>query len=106
MRCDVVSVSSERRGANRMESDQMRDRQHSTTTSRGIEHLGIDGMAGDTLLLSAREAARQLSVSTRTLWALTQPRGTLPCVRVGSRVLYSRQTLVEWIAAQAAGGAR
>ena len=35
------------------------------------------------LLLRPRDAARALSISERTLWALTQPRGPIPCVRVG-----------------------
>ena len=54
------------------------------------------------LLISARDAARMLAVSERTLWAWTSPRGTLACVRrPGSgRVLYSVETLRRWIAEQ------
>jgi excisionase family DNA binding protein len=55
------------------------------------------------LLLSAREAAKVLSVSERTLWSWTSPRGTIPTVRLGHRVLYSILALEQWIAAQAAG---
>ena len=41
------------------------------------------------LLLDAREAAAALSISTRSLWSITHPRGPVPVVRIGSRVLYS-----------------
>ena len=56
------------------------------------------------LLIPARDAARMLSVSERTLWDWTAPRGTLACVRrPGSgRVLYSVETLRAWIAEQEA----
>ena len=35
----------------------------------------------DALLICARDAARMLAVSERTLWDWTSPRGTLACVR-------------------------
>jgi hypothetical protein len=41
------------------------------------------------LLLTAREAARALRVSPRTLWAMTAPRGPVPCVRLGRRLHYA-----------------
>lgn len=37
------------------------------------------------LLLPARDAARVLSISERALWSLTQPRGSIPIVKIGSR---------------------
>ena len=40
-------------------------------------------------LLPTRDAAHVLAVSQRTLWGLTAPRGPIPCVRIGRRVLYS-----------------
>lgn len=49
------------------------------------------------LLLDARAAARLLSISTRTLWTMTQPRGPIPAVRIGTRVLYSAAALEAWI---------
>jgi excisionase family DNA binding protein len=48
------------------------------------------------LLLGAREAARALAVSARTLWALTKS-GEVPHVRVGRRVLYDPQDLRAWV---------
>ncbi len=45
------------------------------------------------LLLSAREAARALSISPRSLWSLTAPRGPIRCVRLAGRVLYNPETL-------------
>ena len=58
----------------------------------------------DALLICARDAARMLAVSERTLWDWTSPRGTLACVRrPGSgRVLYSVETLRAWIVGQEA----
>jgi hypothetical protein len=41
------------------------------------------------LLVSHREAAKMLSISDRTLWGLTAPRGPIPCVRFGRLVRYS-----------------
>ena len=46
------------------------------------------------LLYSAREAARQLGISTRTLYSMERD-GALRSVRIGRRVLYPRQALVE-----------
>lgn len=48
------------------------------------------------LLVGTRDAAKRLSVSERTLWGLTKA-GSLPCVRIGFRVLYSLETLQRWI---------
>ena len=62
--------------------------------------------AGDRLLIPARDASRMLSVSERTLFAMTSPRGPIASVRIGRadsgnpRVLYSVETLRAWIAAQ------
>lgn len=47
-------------------------------------------------LLSSREAAKRLSISERHLFSLTKS-GGLPCVRVGTRVLYSVETIKQWI---------
>jgi len=41
------------------------------------------------LLLTPREAAEALSVSDRTLWAWTAPRGPIPCVRIGRCARYT-----------------
>jgi len=57
------------------------------------------------LLLPAREAAAALSICEKTLWSMTQPRGDLPCVRIGRRVLYDQRDLLKWIDAQKSGGA-
>jgi predicted DNA-binding transcriptional regulator AlpA len=52
---------------------------------------------GPTILLSARDTARALSISERTLFSLTQT-GALPCVRVGTRaVRYSMQDIERFI---------
>ena len=58
--------------------------------------------AADRLLISARDAARMMSVSERHLWSVTHPRGSLVPVRIGARVLYSPDVLRAWIASQTA----
>jgi excisionase family DNA binding protein len=50
----------------------------------------------DRLLIGAQAAAKQLSISARTLWTLTDE-GQVPFVRVGRRVLYSPTALKAWI---------
>jgi len=50
------------------------------------------------LLLTAREAAALLSISERTLWGISQPRGSLPVVRISkAAVRYDRRALERWI---------
>ena len=44
--------------------------------------------ANNRLLLTSREAAAMLSVSERTLWGVTHPRGDLPAVMIGRCVRY------------------
>ena len=56
------------------------------------------------LLMSARDAAKALSISERTLYSRTQD-GTLPCVRLGGRRLFDPRALLAWIDAQQEGGA-
>lgn len=51
------------------------------------------------LLLSAHDAAAMLSVSPRTLWTVTVPRGDLPFIPIGKRgKRYTVADLEEWIA--------
>ena len=52
------------------------------------------------LLLTAREAAAELSISQRTLFSWTAPRGPLPVVRLNRALRYSRTDLEEFIIAQ------
>jgi excisionase family DNA binding protein len=54
------------------------------------------------LLVDVREAARMLSISTRTLWSLTDS-GEIPAVRIGRSVRYSVATLRDWINHREAG---
>jgi len=37
----------------------------------------------DVVCLRPKQAAKALNVSIRTLWALSAPRGPIPCIRVG-----------------------
>jgi hypothetical protein len=49
------------------------------------------------LLVDSVEAARLLSISLRSLWGLTSPRGDMPCVKLGRSVRYDVRDLVAWI---------
>lgn len=52
------------------------------------------------LLLTADEAAQQLSICPKSLWSLTAPRGPIKSIRLGRSVRYSLTTLREFIAQQ------
>lgn len=43
--------------------------------------------------LSRVEAADVLRISVRSLYSQTEPRGPIPCVRLGARVLYTSAAL-------------
>jgi excisionase family DNA binding protein len=59
-----------------------------------------------TLLLSARDAAKLLAISERTLSSITAPRGPLPAVKVGRRsVRYSLRNVEAWIVSHKEEGA-
>jgi len=51
------------------------------------------------LLLDVHEAAAALRICEKTLWTLTQAK-SLPCVRIGRRVLYDPRDLQRWIDGQ------
>jgi len=53
------------------------------------------------LLLTARETAAALRIGERSLWALTHPRGPIPCIRLGRSVRYTQEDLERWIREQA-----
>jgi hypothetical protein len=57
------------------------------------------------LLISAKHAANALSISERTLWGITAPRGPLPAVKIGTRVLYDPADLTKYIEGQKTKGA-
>ena len=52
------------------------------------------------LAVGRREAATLLGISERLLWTWTQA-GTIPHVRIGSRVLYPVEQLRQWLSKQA-----
>lgn len=58
------------------------------------------------LALRPRDAAKALGIGQRKLWELSQPRGPIPCVRVGTCVLYPVAQLEAWLAAETAKGVR
>ncbi len=62
-------------------------------------------IARGTLALRPRDAAKALGIGQRKLWEMSQPRGPIPCVRVGCCVLYPYHLLQAWLAEQAAKSA-
>lgn len=68
--------------------------------------------SSEQLALRPREAAKALSISPRTLWSLSSPRGPIPCLRVGvgkrPTILYPVAELRSWLSQHAAkkGGHR
>lgn len=48
------------------------------------------------ILMNVVDAAKAMGISERTIWTLTQ-RHSLPCVRIGRRVLYDPLDLQKWI---------
>ncbi len=54
------------------------------------------------LALRPREAAKALGIGVRLLWDQTAPRGPIPCVRLGSAVIYPVALLQTFLATEAA----
>ncbi len=52
------------------------------------------------LAVNRREAASMLGISERLLWTWTKA-GTIPHVRIGTRVLYPVEQLRQWLGKQA-----
>lgn len=52
------------------------------------------------LLVPPPIAAKLLSISERTLWEITDPRGSIKPVRIKRLVLYSVEYLRGWVASQ------
>ena len=48
-------------------------------------------------LLSIREASELLNLCEKSVWNHCCPRGSLPCVRLGSRLLFRREDIDRWI---------
>ncbi len=66
-----------------------------STKFEGIEHP---------LLLNARDAARLLSISERTLWGLThRSENPLPYIRIGRCLRYLLSDVHAWIESQRSG---
>ncbi|MBD3672368.1 MAG: helix-turn-helix domain-containing protein [Planctomycetaceae bacterium] len=63
----------------------------------------MNGASSVPNLLTAKEAARSLSVCEKTLWSLSQPRGPIPVVRIGRAVRYAPEDLRGWIESQKGG---
>ncbi len=45
------------------------------------------------VLVTVHEAAKRLNISDRKLWSMSAPKGPIPTVRMGRRVLYSIRDL-------------
>ena len=51
-------------------------------------------------LWSVKECAEELGISQRTLHTITTPRGSLPCVKIGVRVMYRPESIKLWLKEQ------
>lgn len=56
------------------------------------------------LAVPPRDAAKMLSVSERTLWGLTQPRGPIHAVKIGRLVRYPIESLRGYLDQQGGTG--
>ena len=54
-------------------------------------------MPSPAALLSIREASQLLNLCEKSVWNHAAPRGTLPAVRLGSRLLFRREDIERWI---------
>lgn len=71
-----------------------------TNESREIDHQGNPKPNREMpLLVTARQAAKMLSLSERTLWSLSQ-KGLIPAMKIGKAVRYSVKVLETWVANQ------
>jgi predicted DNA-binding transcriptional regulator AlpA len=50
-----------------------------------------------TKLSNIREVADQTGLCEKSVWNATAPRGDLPCVKLGTRVLYRPEDVTAWI---------
>jgi hypothetical protein len=48
--------------------------------------------------LRPKQAAKVLGIGERKLWEQSQPRGPIPCVRLGKTVIYPVEQLRAWMA--------
>ena len=48
-------------------------------------------------LLSIREASELLNLCEKSVWNHAAPRGSLPVVRIGSRLLFRREDIDRWV---------
>ncbi len=53
-----------------------------------------------TKLLTIREVADQTGLCEKSVWNVTAPRGALPCVKLGARVMYRPDDVAAWIDAR------
>ncbi len=52
----------------------------------------------ETIVLTAAELSSMLGIDRKTLYAAAS-RGEVPCVRIGRRVLFPRETIEKWLTA-------
>lgn len=55
-------------------------------------------------LFSRREAAALLRISPRHLWNLSAPRGPVPVVKIGGKILYRQEDLERFISCNVVTG--
>ncbi len=50
-----------------------------------------------TKLLTIGQVADQTGLCSKSIWNTTAPRGALPCVKLGARVMYRPEDVAAWI---------
>ena len=75
----------------------MRESERTSTILPAVTTNSENRFLMEPLLLTPRETARAMSMSERTLYSLTEPRGDIPVIRAGGNIVrYSVSDLREW----------
>lgn len=72
-------------------------------SNRGESESRIETSSQPPLALRAKEAARLLGISQRSLWTITK-RKDIPHVRIGRTVTYPVDALRDWLKKRSKGG--
>ena len=62
-----------------------------------IESTRVAITPAEPLLLDSKAAAKTLSISARSLWDQSKPRGPIPLVKIGGSIRYSPADLAAYI---------
>jgi hypothetical protein len=84
---------------NTLDNDCVHESTRSPRKSQPAKALQVVGSPAPLILaLRPKDAAKALGLGVRKLWEETQPRGPIPCVRLGKAVVYPVDQLRAWLA--------